>query len=325
VIPCGSGKRGNSEKSIPGPIILEDLKPSYVKLVGCQAVLLPDFTLQKRGSASMWVDRKFADPAFIDSLADADRWFDDPRCRIIKDEKKITVGRLTVKIGNEEHALYVKRFNAFSVRYRLVSLFAISRAFKSLRGAAILRDAKIPTVRPVAAVENRAWGTLSKSFFISEEIAEGQTTDAYWVRELRPLRGRAGTERRRGFLRGLAELFRSLHAQQIYHNDLKDANILAVTNGSDSPLRFFLLDLEGVKRYSRLSKKRRLKNLVQLHRTLGRYLRRHEKLFFLKTYLGSESRDHSSKRRLISKILRQTRRVEVIKARQAAEARASMN
>jgi hypothetical protein len=287
-------------------------------------VLLTDFTLQKRGDARIWVDRKLDDSVFIDSLADADRWFDDPRCRIIKDERKITVGRLTVKIGDEEHALYVKRFNAFSVRYRLVSLFVLSRAFRSLRGAAILREAKIPTLTPVAAVENRAWGTLTKSFFISEEIADGQTTDAYWVRELRPLRGRRGTERRRGFLRGLAELFRSLHAQQIYHNDLKDANILAVGDGSDSSLGFFLLDLEGVRRYSRLSKKRRLKNLVQLHRTLGRYVRRHEKLFFLKTYLGPESRNRGRKRRLISKVLRQTRRVEIIKARQAAEARESV-
>jgi hypothetical protein len=68
-----------------------------------------------------------------------------------------------------------------------------------------------------------------------------------------------------------------------------------------------------------------MKNLVQLHRTLGRHMRRHEKLYFLKTYLGSASGDRMLKRRLISKLLRQTHRVEVVKARQAAEARTPIN
>jgi hypothetical protein len=296
-----------------------------VKFVERQAVSLPDFIQQKRGSATLWVGQKFTDPAFVDSLVETDRWFDDPKCQIIKDEKKTKVGRLPVVIRGQEHPLYVKRFNAFSLRYRIGSLFASSRAFRSLQGAAILRKARIPTATPVAAVEYRTWGALTKSFFISEAIPDGETTDAYWSRELRPLRGRGGIERRRGFLRALAKLFRSLHAQHVYHNDLKDANILAAEDGSANSVSFFLLDFEGVKCYSRLSKRRRLKNLVQLNRTLGRHLRHPEKLYFLKAYLESAANDRTLKRRLISKVLRQTRRVEVIKARRAAEARASVN
>jgi hypothetical protein len=283
-------------------------------------VLLPDFTLQKRGSATIWVQRKFADGIFVDSLAVADLWFEDSKCQIVKDEKKTKVGRLTVRIGDKEHLLYLKQFNSFSLRYRLLSLFASSRAFRSLRGAAILRDAGISTVIPVAAVENRAWGMLTNSFFISEEIGGGTTTDAYWVRELRPLGGREGKDRRRGFLRDLARLFRSLHTEHIYHNDLKDANILAARDKATGSVAFFLLDLDGVKRYSRLSKRRRLKNLVQLHRTLGRHMRRPEKLYFLKTYLGSGSGDRMLKRHLSSNVLRQTHRVDLLKSRKATEA-----
>jgi tRNA A-37 threonylcarbamoyl transferase component Bud32 len=288
-------------------------------------VLLPDFIAQRRDGATLWVHRKFADRTFIDLLTDVDRWFDDPKCHIIKDEKKTKVGRLAVKIGDKVHPFYLKRFNAFSIRYRFLSFFVPSRAFRSLRGATILRGAGIPTVTPVAAVECRVCGALTKSFFISEEIADGKTTDAYWTRQLGPLRGREGAEHRRRFLRDLAKLFRSLHAQHVYHDDLKDANILAARDDSANAVSFFLLDFDGVRRYSRLSKRRRLKNLVQLHRTLGRYMRRPEKLYFLKCYLGSAFGDRIMRRRLISKVLRQTRRVEVVKARQAAEARASVN
>jgi serine/threonine protein kinase len=296
-----------------------------VKLVECRAVLLPDFIAQKRDGATLWVHRKFTDRTFVDLLTHVERWFDDPKCQIIKDEKKTKVGRLAVKIADQVHPFYLKQFNAFSLRYRLFSLFASSRALGSLRGATILRGAGIPTVTPVAAVEYRACGALTKSFFISEEITEGKTADAYWTRELRPLRGREGAEHRRRFLRELAQLFRCLHAQHVYHDDLKDANILAARVDSGSSVTFFLLDFDRVRRCSRLSKRRRLKNLVQLHRTLGRYMRRPEKLYFLKSYLGSAFGDRIMRRRLISKVLRQTRRVEVLKARRAAEARASVN
>jgi len=288
-------------------------------------VPLPDFIAQKRDGATLWVHRKFADRTFVDLLTHVERWFDDPKCQIIKDERKTKVGRVAVKIGEQVHRFYLKQFNAYSLRYRFFSLFASSRAFGSLRGATILRGAGIPTVSPVAAVEYRVCGALTNSFFISEEIAEAKTTDAYWNRELRPLRGREGAKRRRRFLRDLAQLFRSLHAQHVYHDDLKDANILAARDDSASSVIFFLLDFDRVRQCSRLSKRRRLKNLVQLHRTLGRYMSRPEKLYFLKSYLGSAFSDHTMRRRLISKVLRQTRRVEVIKARQAAEARASLN
>ena len=46
-----------------------------------------------------------------------------------------------------------------------------------------------------------------------------------------------------------------------------------------------LLDLEGVRQYRALSESRRIKNLVQLNRTLGRYLRNVQKLWVLQAYL----------------------------------------
>ncbi|HEY3167441.1 MAG TPA: hypothetical protein VGK57_09450, partial [Candidatus Binatia bacterium] len=86
-------------------------------------MLLPDFITQKRDGATLWVHRRFADHAFIDLLTNVERWFDDPKCQIIKDEKKTKVGRLAVKIGDQAYAFYLKQFNAFSIRYRLLSLF----------------------------------------------------------------------------------------------------------------------------------------------------------------------------------------------------------
>jgi len=153
---------------------------------------------------------------------------------------------------------------------------------------------------------------LAKSFFISEEITGGKTVDAYWRDDLRCLPEATGRRQRRDFLVRLGELFQMLHGRAIYHNDLKDANILAARR--QQMTAFFLLDLEGVRQYRRLSDKRRVKNLVQLHRTLGRYLRKPDKLVVLKHYLGNSYAERSIRRQWIKQIVRQSDRLDRAKA-----------
>jgi len=278
-------------------------------------VQISEFNLERRGGAKIWISRSYLDPVFIDALVDADRLLSGANCLVVKDQRKIKVARLAVSIRGALRSLYLKRYNAFSLHYAILSNIAQSGALRSLRGAKILHQAGIPTVTPVAAVENRRCGVVYKSFFISEEIAEGKTADAYWREDLRHLQGKKGLKRRRAFLSQLAELFQTLHAQQIYHGDLKDANILVAAESNGRPVRLFLLDLEGVRRYRRLSERRRIKNLVQLYRTLGQYVPAPQRLFFLKCYLGPLFVDRRSKRRLIRRILRFARQVEELKAR----------
>ena len=274
--------------------------------------MFPEFTREARGNTAIWIARELVGSTLMDRLADPDRLLVHPACEIIKDQKKITVGHVTVGAGLVPYGLYIKRYNVFSLRHRLVSPFIMSRALRALRGATILRRCDIPCAVPVGAVERRDCGVLAKSFFISEEITGGKTVDAYWRDDLRFLPGAAGVRQRRDFLIRLGQLFQMLHGRQIYHNDLKDANILAAQRRQTTA--FFLLDLEGVRQYARLSEKRRLKNLVQLHRTLGRYLRGTDKLVVLKQYLGKSFAERSIRRQWIKKILRQSDRLNRAKA-----------
>ena len=269
--------------------------------------MFPEFTREVRGNTSIWIERKLVGSTLVDRLADPDRLLADPECEIIKDQKKITVGRVVLGRHPVPYAIYIKRYNVFSLRHRLVSPFVMSGALRALHGATVLRRCNIPSAVPLGAVERRFWGVLAKSFFISEEITGGKTVDAYWRDELRFLPGTAGVKQRRAFLIRLGQLFQILHGRQIYHNDLKDANILAARRQQTTA--FFLLDLEGVRQYVRLSEKRRLKNLVQLHRTFGRYLRGPDKLVVLKEYLGNSFGARSIRRQWIKNIVRQSERL----------------
>jgi serine/threonine protein kinase len=264
--------------------------------------------LERRGSLSLHVVRTLTKDLMRNLAPDPDHFFDLPGCEIIKDQKKIKVARAKIEIHGDVKTVYLKRYNAFSWRYKFGSLFQSSGALKSLNGAAILAEAGIRTARPLAAVDSRSWGMLNRSFFLSEEIENGKTADAYWREELLTVKGKEGTQRRKRFLQGIGELFRCLHQQNVYHNDLKDANILVQPEFSTGGEHFYLLDLEGIRRYRRLNRRRQTKNLVQLNRTLGKYLRATEKLRFLESYLGPSFSNRIDKRDWAVSVLRQSNR-----------------
>ena len=258
----------------------------------------------------VWVAREYAAPVDVALLADADRLFEETGCEIIKDQRKIKIARIRINLGGQDRTIYLKRYNAFSWRIPLGSLFTRSGALKALRGAKILSNAGIGGAKAVAAVESRRWGMVTKSFFFTDEIARGKTIDAFWRENLVPLGRREGFRRRRRFLRGLASLFRSLHGQRVYHGDLKDVNIIVVAGEPGQTDCFFLLDLEGIRRYGRLSRRRRVKNLVQLNRTFGRYVRSTDKMYFLKEYLAGAFSDRREKRRWAIQILGRSSRLD---------------
>ncbi len=270
----------------------------------------PEFVVERRGSLSMYVERTSTGDLIQDIAADPDHFFDLPGCEIIKDQKKIKVARAKIEIEGDVKTVYIKRYNAFSWRYRFGSFFQSSGAIRSLHGAAILSASGIRTARPLAAVESRTWGMLNRSFFFSEEIGGAKTADCYWQEELVQMKGKEGVRKRKRFLCGMGELFRSLHEQAVYHNDLKDANILVHSDPSGGVEHFYLLDLEGIRHYRNLNRRRQIKNLVQLNRTLGKYLRRVDKVRFLEAYLGPSFSNRIDKRGRIASILRRSNKLD---------------
>ena len=263
---------------------------------------LPDFVLIRRGEYSIWIHRGLEKTSIVDRIANPDQLFKESGCVVLKNQKKIKVGRIPIEVSGQRRSVYIKRYNAFSARAKFMSMFNRSGAVRSLQGAAILKRAGISTATPVAAVESRQFGIVMKSFYVSEEILGGMTADQYWHSMVKDSK-RDGWRRR--FLERLASIFQMLHRRGVYHNDLKDANILVVSD--QETMSFYLLDLEGVRLYPRLNHSRRIKNLVQLNRTLGRFIRRADKLYFLKVYLGPVFRNRLEKRRWVTEVIEQSR------------------
>jgi hypothetical protein len=249
----------------------------------------------------------FGDRVPNEALANLPELFLHSGCKTVKWERKIKIVRLPIRIGRTLKPVYVKQHNAFFL-HRLASLVLPSAAVRALRAAVILLRAGYATAPPVAAVEYRRWGVLIKSFYLSEEIEGAKTVADYWRENLRERPGPEGRVRRRALLGKLARLFRSLHEKAIYHNDLKAANILTLHDkAAASEANLTLIDLQGVRKCLYLSKRRRIKNLAQINRTLGCQLTRTEKLFFFEAYAGDRIAE-DNKRVLVRSILIETHR-----------------
>jgi tRNA A-37 threonylcarbamoyl transferase component Bud32 len=212
---------------------------------------------------------------------DPDHLLTDLACTIVKMQRKVIVGRIA--LGGE--TIYVKRYTVFAARVALASVWQRSPAFRAFEAAGRLAALGFATPAVVAAVERRRAGVLRKSFFLTREVEGAVAADVRWQAILGdpyPARRRAA---RRALARGLGELFARLHAAGVRHPDLKDANILV--RGTPEAPAFVLLDLERVSVAGTVRRRQRVKNLVQLARTLGRLATATDRVRFLAAYLAA--------------------------------------
>jgi len=228
------------------------------------------------GRMRMWSANPALAHAVLGPTLDPDWLLCAPQCDVLKLQRRVTVGR--VEAGGR--VVYVKRYNAYAGRAVLDASLRGSLARRAARAAERLAALGFGVPQVVAAVEWHVGGMVGHSFFVTEEVSGGVTVDRRW----QELPGRSGRRERRHLVAALAKLFARLHAAGVYHADLKDVNLLARPDGT-----MVLLDLERVDFGRTVPRARRVKNLMQLDRTLGRVASRTERLAFLRRYLGADA------------------------------------
>jgi hypothetical protein len=252
----------------------------------------------------------------LGGVTDPDFLLTRPECLVIKLQRKVIVGHVVLGA----RALFVKRYNVHAPRVALGALFRPSAAVRAYRTAAALARLGFAVPGVVAAMEFRPFGLLARSFFVTDEVTPARTADEQW--RVLSAAGPAARARRRAFLRGLGTLFARLHAAGVYHNDLKDVNVLV--RERDDDFDFVLLDLERVRIGRSVRRARRVKNLVQIDRTLGRLASRAHRLRFLHAYLQGQpagAHDRAARRAWVGRVLGRSRRKERGRAAPAATAR----
>ncbi|HEY8517860.1 MAG TPA: glycosyltransferase [Candidatus Binatia bacterium] len=211
---------------------------------------------------------------------------DAPARRVLKDGKRGTIVWLD-DAGPSGEAVVVKYFAPRSPLRRALALWQGSPARVQQRSAEALLAAGVAVPEPLGVVDAIGDPAAPTSALVLRAVVDGRTVKQAYL-EL-------GKRERRALARELGRFVARLHARGVYVPDLKESNLLV--RRDEHGFAFVLVDLDRV-RFPRggLSARRRLANLVQLDRSIGRYADDRDRLAFLATYrLGLPSKERLSR------------------------------
>ena len=134
-----------------------------------------------------------------------------------------------------------------------------SAARRAFRLALELLRAGVPTAQPVAWATRRSGGLRREDFLITEELAGTEMLSARLHRYMASPAERVET------LTALGHLAGALHRAGFTNRDLKDANLLC---SRGEPLRIWVTDLDGVRRWARVPARRAAADLGPLCHSL---------------------------------------------------------
>jgi Lipopolysaccharide kinase (Kdo/WaaP) family len=220
----------------------------------------------------------------------ADEILSGAECRIVKDEGRTRAGIVVLK---GMPPAFIKR-TTVSSRGRGIAARALgSRARRALSGAQILRAARIPHPRPLAAMDLTEAGAVRASYLVTIALAGADTLSRFALGP-RGVKGRDARRRRR-ILDAVAREVRRMHDAGVYTLDLQETNVMVAEDEAEG-FRVYFIDLEDIRCARSVSWKRRMLNLVHLDRSIGRFLCRAARLAFLYSYLGAPPKRGEARR-----------------------------
>jgi tRNA A-37 threonylcarbamoyl transferase component Bud32 len=230
-------------------------------------------------------------------LADPDAPFRWPGATLLKESSESTVALLDLPAadGAARRVIY-KRFGVPGWLRPLAGLLRQTPAVRSFVLGHGLRHRGLPTPRPLGVWQRFRFGLPRDGYLLTEALPDAETLAEHVGR----LADRGELAR---LVVAVARLIATLHGRRLSHRDLKASNLL-VSSATWSPAaerheaapapvagggpQVWFIDLVGVRRHRRLSRRRRVQNVARLAASFLGHPRisNGDRLRFLRAYLG---------------------------------------
>lgn len=270
--------------------------------------MLDDFRFVSEKGLAGWIHKNISADMLRPLLDDPEGFLNVSNSQILRNKPKTKVVKQSLDTqGVGKRDVVIKRFQYPSLWRRIAFLFLSSPALRSLRASLLLIEHGIGTPSPLAALHHRGLKGGGTSYYITEEIKDGKSLDAFWAYTVSARPRKESLRERLQVLNEVAALFSRLHSYGIYHRDLKGANILIRKQG-ESVWQCLLVDTGDVCKKKRLAWARRVKNLVQLLRTFGQHLNVRERVYLIKRYADLLSLQRDRRTALVNRLLSESQR-----------------
>jgi tRNA A-37 threonylcarbamoyl transferase component Bud32 len=186
-------------------------------------------------------DRDYMSDHFVKLLVNPEIAFADTTLEILKTGGSSTVAKIDI----DGRSIVVKRYNIKDIWHWARRTLRSTRAATSWKLANTLRLFGVATPKPIAFIEKRFLGFRSKSYFVMEYIKGPNLFDYFANYQPNDLHLEKVAVK-------VVTLLKNITKMKMSHGDLKATNILI---SNDQPI---LLDLDGMKQYTTLSKANRV-------------------------------------------------------------------
>jgi len=207
------------------------------------------------------------------ALADPEGLFVGPEVEAVKDSRSSQIVRRHIQVGPHRLCVYVKRARRKFAWKAIVDFFRPARSTRAFALGHALRNRRIPTALPLAALERRVGGLLVDSIFIVEAVDApclNRFMDTWLARQPQADARLTAAQQHRlaqEVLWQLGRLVQRLHDHNFAHRDLKASNLLVRWSPGSSP-EVVLVDLDGISRRRLLTTRRRFQGLMRLNVSL---------------------------------------------------------
>lgn len=192
---------------------------------------------------------------------------------------------LVTKIGWSENgsklaasAICVKEIGPGGLGSALEEATRGSRGRRAWAASHALSRRGIATPTAYALREDRFLGIPLRSYLLTEYLDGTESLLSFLERTFPKL----SRSRKKGFLAALATLVGRVHREGLYHRDFQVRNVLVRPEAGES-WKLFLIDLESLRPRVRLTRTRRLRNLMQLN-DCPSSVSRTDRIRFLRAY-----------------------------------------
>lgn len=253
-------------------------------------------------SCTLYVNKDFRNEAFEQTLLAGETQLNQQyHPEVITSSKFTKVYKFNVGFGDAKKTIYLKEYLCRSALDFIKHLFRPGRAKRSLKATLMLQENGFDA--PVAVTMGECKNSfLKKRNFLATLEAENTKRLYKYIPDDR----HNSIEEKRRLLRAFGQTIGKMHAEGIFHGDLRLGNILARQEGNR--WRFFFLDNERTKKFNRLPARLRLKNLVQANMFPPTALTNTDRMRFFREYWIQNEKTETNKTKLIKKVLKKTRR-----------------
>jgi tRNA A-37 threonylcarbamoyl transferase component Bud32 len=261
------------------------------------------FDIIRQNNKKLYINKSFRNTSFEQALLIGKEYLQKHfKLTAVTSSHFCRVYKLVVRFNNVDTCLYLKEHLSRGILDTIKHIIRPGRAERAFDASLMLQSNGFDAPIVIALLERRLGLFRTGGVLITKEVENAEPilkslTDSCPNRD-------SALDRRHNLIAGFGQTIGQMHADGIFHGDLRAGNIMV--RDEKNNWRFFFLDNERTRKFQKLSARLRVKNLVQLQISSTTIIGNTDRMRFYKRYLVENTMSRMEGKKLAKKVFKKT-------------------